>query len=134
MKNREFKLSRRAMMTALTSTTVASSVAICQPLQSPDATLIALGDKFNHLTATWDDLARRTNDTYENVDIIGLIETIDPIEKAIVATPAKTIEGLLVKARAANWSREGRINPELEQSTDQKMAWSIVRDLIGLSR
>ena len=117
-------------MTALICGPGVSSAAICQPLQSPDAALIALGDQFNQLTDTWDELARQTNDTYENVDIIGLIETLDPIEAAIVATPAKTIEGLLVKARAAYWSREGCIHPELEESTDKKMAWSIVRDLI----
>ncbi len=121
-------------MAALACTPVVSSAAICEQLPSPDAELIALGDRFNHLTDTWDELARQTNHTYENVDIIGLIETIDPIEVAIVATRAKTIEGLLVKARAANWSREGHINPEKEECTDQKMAWSIVRDLIYLTR
>jgi hypothetical protein len=128
------KLSRRALMTALACTPVISNAAICQPLPSPDAELIALGDQFSHLTHTWDKLAIQTDHTYANVDIIGLIETINPIEAAIVATPAKTIDGLLVKARAANWSREGHIYPEIEETTDKKMAWSIVRDLIYLSR
>ena len=121
-------------MAALACTPVVSSAAISKQLPSPDAELIALGDQFNHLTDTWDELARLTDHTYDGVDNIGLIETMNPIEAAIVAIPAKTIDGLFVKARAANWSREGRINPEQEESTDKKMAWSIVRDLIYLSR
>ena len=128
----EKRLSRRALVTALVCAPVVSNVAICPPLSSPDATLIALGDQFNQLTGIWDELARQTNDTYLNVDIIGLVEAINPIENAIVTTHAKTIEGLLVKARAANWSREGRIFPEQEETTDKKMAWSIVRDLVQL--
>lgn len=133
MKKYGFKLSRRKLMAGVACASVTSSAAIRERLPSQDAELIALGHQFDHLTKIWDELARRTNHTYDNVDIIGLIETLDPIEAAIVATRAKTIEGLLVKARAANWSREGRIHPETESSTDKKMAWSIVRDLIDLT-
>lgn len=133
MQKYEFNLSRRTLLMALTCAPGVSSVAMPERGHSPDEKLIALGAQFDHLTRTWDHVARQSHHTYENVDIIGLIETIDPIEAAIVATRAKTTEGLLVKARAANWSREGRINPEAEASTDKKMAWSIVRDLIELS-
>ena len=133
MKSDRFNLSRRTLLTSLACAPGVSGLAIGKSLQSPDTELIALGAQFNELTRTWDDFARRTNHTYNNFDIVGLIEFIDPIEATIVATRAKTLEGLLVKARAANWSREGRICPEAEESTDLKMAWSIVRDLLDLS-
>lgn len=129
----EITLSRRSLVTALVCTPIVSQAAASPTLPSPDAALKALGRQFNHLCQTWDELARRTNHTYEGVDIIGLIETLSPIEAAIVAARATTIEGLLVKAQAADWSRQGRIHPELEECTDRKMAWSIVRDLIELS-
>jgi hypothetical protein len=133
MQKYRISLSRRTLLTALICAPGISSQAVAGLPCSPDSDLIAFGDQFDHLTRTWDSVARQTNHTYNNFDIIGLTEVINPIESAIVATRAKTIEGLLVKARAANWSREGRINPEAEASTDEKMAWSIVRDLIELS-
>lgn len=130
----ETTLSRRSLVIALVCTPIVSQAAASPTLSSPDAALMALGQQFNHLCQTWDELARLTNHTCEGVDIIGLIETLSPIEAAIVAARATTIEGLLVKARAANWSRQGRIHPELEECTDRIMAWSIVRDLMELSR
>ena len=133
MKSDRFNLSRRSLLTSLACASGVSSLVLGKSLQSPDTELIALGVQFNELTRTWVHLARQTNHTYENVDIVGLIGAINPIEAAIVARRAKTIEGLLVKARAANWSREGRVCPEAEESTDKKMAWSIVRDLLDLS-
>ena len=75
-------------------------------------------------------MARQTDHSYDNFDIIALIEKISPIEAGIVSTKSKTIGGLLVKARATNWSREGRLYPEHEKSTDQKMAWSIMRTIM----
>ena len=134
MENDQFNLSRRTLLSALVCAPDVSNKAVSEQRCSPDAGLIVLGAEFDHLTRTWDTVARQTNHTYNNFDIIGLIEVINPIEAAIVSTRAKTIEGLLVKARAAKWSREDRIYPEAEETTDKKMAWSIVRDLIDLRR
>lgn len=104
----EITLSRRSLVTTLVYAPAVLRAAASPPLSSPDSELMALGQRFNHLCQTWDELARRTNHTYEGVDIIGLIETLSPIEAAIVAARATTIEGLLVKARAANWSRQAQ--------------------------
>jgi hypothetical protein len=123
-----------ACMSALTSAAALHSARLYKYSQAQDKKLISLGLRFNSLTRTWDDVAIKTHHSYNNFDIIALIEAIIPIEADIVSTQAKTIDGLLVKARAANWSREGCINPEHEGSTDQKMAWSIVRDLIQWSK
>jgi hypothetical protein len=62
-----------------------------------------------------------------------LLDRLGPVEEAIVATPARTIAGLYVKARAANWSREGQIDPMVQECTDERLAWSIVRDLMLLA-
>jgi len=134
MRSDQFNLSRRTLVASVACTAVVIRTMFDNAPRSPDAELVAFGRRLQHLTQTWDELAHQTNNTYDNVDILGLIEKLNPIESAIVRLPAKTIEGLLVKARAANWSREGRINPEKEISTDKKMAWSIVRDLLELSR
>jgi hypothetical protein len=47
--------------------------------------MIALGAQFNELSRSWHDFARRTNLTYENVEIAGLIGAVNSIEAAIVA-------------------------------------------------
>ena len=59
-------------MAALACTPVVSSAAISKQLPSPDAELIALGDQFNHLTDTWDELARLTIEFYKRNYIEGL--------------------------------------------------------------
>src|ERR1700676_184420 len=125
MRKDRFKVSRRTLLMALSCAPGVSNIAIRQRVNSPDTELIALGAQFDCLAQTWDHIERQSNHTYETF-IVGLIEAINPIEAAIVASRAKTIEGLLVKARAANWSREGHIYPEEEISTDERMAWSIV--------
>jgi hypothetical protein len=103
---------------------------------SPDAELIALGRQFDAITSAFDDAFRQVrpgNDLKQKAldrKMDGLLDLLGPVEAAIVATPARTIAGLYVKARAANWSREGLIDPLAEECTDERMAWSIVRDLI----
>jgi hypothetical protein len=140
MTDDQFNPSRRkfvaniACLPALTSADGLQNTRFDKYSQAQDTKLISLGLHFDRLTRTWDDAALKTHNTYDNFDIVALIESINPIEAGIVSTQAKTIDGLLVKAHAANWSREGRINPEYERSTDQKMAWSIVRDLIQWSK
>jgi hypothetical protein len=95
--------------------------------------LIVLGREFDRITGSWADLLQGHGDTDTEIRKINqLLELLGPIETAIVATPARTIEGLCIKARAANWSREGKIDPLNELCTDERMAWSIVRDLMQL--
>ena len=49
-----------------------------------------------------------------------------------VATPATTMEGLYVKARAGCWALLGDLDADEHASADQRMALSIMRDLIRL--
>lgn len=53
------------------------------------------------------------------------------IEEAIISHPARTLAGLLVKARAAMNSAISR-NPGDGASTDLALAWSVARDLSNL--
>lgn len=59
------------------------------------------------------------------------------IARQIVSEPARTIAGLMVKARAASWCRCGEISEEEidaeEAATDTRLCFSIVRDLLALS-
>jgi hypothetical protein len=91
-----------------------------------DAELVALGNKF-------DEIANALDDAIENkTDLMDLLEQLRPIDAALAATSAKSIDGLRVKARAACWSRLGDLDPTDESTTDRRMALSIVRDLIRL--
>ena len=54
-----------------------------------------------------------------------------------MATPATTIEGVYVKARATAWAIEnefGLLDPTKEPSSNSRLAASIVRDLLNLTK
>jgi hypothetical protein len=108
------KFSRRTMLGGLAS-------APMLPREANDTSLIALGREFNAITAAIDDGGST-----------ALWDRLGPLETAIVAAPAHTIEGFCVKARAACWARLGDLDPTAEATADQRMALSIVRDLIRL--
>ena len=44
---------------------------------------------------------------------------------------ARTLQGISVKAKAAAWCREG--DDSFEPTTDERLAWGIVRDLVSMS-
>lgn len=82
----------------------------------PDADLIELGQRLN---VACDALRRSADDKFEMH-----CAALDPIEDAIAAQRATTIDGLAVKARAA--TRWGITPGDIADS----MAKSIVRDLL----
>jgi hypothetical protein len=87
-----------------------------------DTELVALGKQFDALTRVLD-----------AADLWGdMAYALDRIERAILNTQAKTMEGLRVKARAACWARLGDLDPASGSTTDERMALSIIRDLIRL--
>jgi hypothetical protein len=63
-----------------------------------------------------------------------IYDRLIPIEKAIVAIPAKTMEEVRVKVHIAAWCFDGEtINPLDEaETTDKQMAVSITLDLIDM--
>jgi hypothetical protein len=82
------------------------------PGQRPDAELIDLGRQFEEIAAALDG---------DNAE--AALDRLAVIEPTIVAMPAATIEGILVKARAACWTLSGDLNPN-GPTTDVRMALS----------
>jgi hypothetical protein len=85
---------------------------------SPDAVLVALGRKFDALSAELA-MLQKQDDPFSSADMPGktcgrdeitrpplerieaVLTSLDPIERAIIAIPARTVVGLGVKARHA---------------------------------
>jgi hypothetical protein len=93
---------------------------------SSDSRLIALGRELAAIPAALD---RST----EHCEASALLERIDGLSDAIVATPARTLQGLFIKARATAWALEGDFDPAKESSINDRLAASIVRDLLNLA-
>jgi len=92
-----------------------------------DANLIALGQVF-------DSLAARVDVAIDNgFDLdCDLLKAFGRVHDQILSGQATTMEGLFVKARAAAWGLFGDFQPHEQTSTADKMALSIIRDLIRL--
>jgi hypothetical protein len=115
-------ISRRS---ALLSAALIPASSMFKPAQTPatDPVLLALGRKFDALTEKLDSDLNMPWET---------LAEFSRVEAQIVATPATTIEGLCVKARAACWALLGDLDSNEQSTTDKRMAHSIVRDLIRL--
>jgi hypothetical protein len=94
---------------------------------STDNQLLYLGCEFTKVVAKID---RAIDQGAELCD--EWLDTLSHLDAEIVATPATTIVGLWVKARAACWARLGDLDTPDEATTDHRMALSIVRDLVRL--
>jgi hypothetical protein len=103
-----------------------SLAAIVNESESPnDRKLMVLGRRFDSLASEIDGAIEYGSYPRQNT-----LEELSRVESEIVATPATTISGLRVKARAACWALLGDLQPEGESTTDKRMALSMVRDLI----
>jgi len=105
-----------------------STSAVAAGLSSFDEELIALGRQLDSIQAALD----RASDHDETLLLLDRIETLSA---AIVKTPAKTLQGLYVKARATAWALEndcGLLDPEKESTINDRVAASIIRDLLKL--
>ena len=110
-------ISRRDMVAGIATTLTTTPAGA-----KMDTELVALGSQFDALTRVLD-----------AADLWGdMAYALDRIERAILNTQAKTMEGLRVKARAACWARLGDLDPASGSTTDERMALSIIRDLIRL--
>jgi hypothetical protein len=98
-----------------------------EEIHSGDATLIALGRQFDEVTAQIDHAIDHKSDL-----AAGTLDQLGLIEAEILSTQAKTIDGLQVKARAACWGLLGDLDVAGQSTTNERMALSIVRDLIRL--
>jgi hypothetical protein len=119
--------SRRAVVCLLASAPAvpAAVPAAAADAISPDAELIALVRQLDLIPAALD----RTGDHDE---AMALLDKIDSLSAAVVAKPAKTLEGLCAKARATGWALQDGFDPTKESSITTRVAASIVRDLLEL--
>ena len=106
-----------------------SAVALCSSARAvgADVVLVALGQRFDALAAQID----HSIDHGSDVAWQALEEAV-LIHAEIVATPATTMEGLYVKARAGCWALFGDLDADENSSADHRIALSIMRDLIRL--
>lgn len=99
-----------------------------------DAELVALGRRFAQLAAEFDFLlAQPISHDPDCCKFFGLIERLEPVEYRLTNLPATSIRGLSVKVEVARWSKQGVIDPSSHTCLDDRMAWSIVRDLLAIA-
>ena len=123
--NAKTMLSRRSILKGLAVAPTLSAPMAAAEAISHDEGLIALGQQLFSIRAALDHAG-------EHDEVMGLLERIDTVSDAIVAMPAKTVQGLYVKARATAWALLDDIDPMEESSINDRVAASIVRDLIRL--
>jgi len=97
------------------------------PSSRADVVLVALGQRFDVLAAQVDhSIDHGSHIAWDALDEFALIHA------EIVATPATTLEGLYVKARAGCWALLGDLDADEHSSAEHRIALSIMRDLIRL--
>jgi hypothetical protein len=100
-----------------------------------DSNLIALGSQFEEIAANVKKLQNSASPT-DHLELEAMLGRLEPIELAIMATPAQSVAGLGVKARHAAYAMSeywnapiqivGMIGPSsLDRSSMQK-CWRIV--------
>jgi hypothetical protein len=101
---------------------------------SPDDRLIELGNQFDKLGKVIDE--RMAADSYRNIDKDSEWQEIRKVYEEIISTPAKTFDGLRVKARVyAFWQDDVDIDLDYvrvpgEKAIGTRVAESILRDLL----
>ena len=115
-------LSRRSALRSLAvSPLVVTSIPA--PCIQSDALLLALGRRFAAVATKLDD----------GIDVSwDLLEELDQVLALIIGTPATTLEGLAVKARVTCWALLGDLDLNDQSPANERMALSMVRDLIRL--
>lgn len=117
------KFSRRTVVCALAIAPTVSASNLAAASSADDTKLVSLGSE---LASVWEAVAQ----TADHDQVMALLERTDRLSAAIVATPAETIAGLRVKARATAWALEDDLDPTKQSSQNERMAASIVRDLL----
>jgi hypothetical protein len=121
-------LSRRAVVGGLAFAPALSAPTVTAGMKSLDADLVEL-DRQLHLT-----IAALDSSSDHDETMLRLRE-IEDLNAAMVATHAKTLHGLYLKARATAWaliSENGPLDPAKELTLNDQISASIVRDLLNL--
>src|SRR5262245_53893098 len=95
-----------------------------------DAELLALVREFNRIGDKITEHHRLAELDEEYLD--PLYEELQPVEKQIIETPARTLAGLSAKAAVCYWCNCGQIDPDPDGPTFTRVAKSILTDLMRL--
>lgn len=96
-----------------------------------DSHLIKLGRQFEQ---AWSQERQVSRDTTASENAVSkAVAAVRRIVRRIETTPAKSLAGLRVKARAVAWCHGGRRNVSLREkpTTDVRLAQSIIADLLA---
>jgi hypothetical protein len=116
------QISRRSAL-YFAATTPTLAVPIHLAIADADTVLLELGHQFDAISAQLD---------HELHTEWKTLKEFDRILEQIVCTPATTLDGLLVKARAGCWVLLGDFESADESAAGAPMAFAIMRDLIRL--
>jgi hypothetical protein len=94
-----------------------------------DVCLFRLGDRFDAVAAQVDHAIEHSLD----IEWVTL-EELGRVEAEILRRPATTIEGLCTKARVACWAVIGDLDDSEQSNAYERIALSIIRDLVRLHR
>jgi hypothetical protein len=75
--------------------------------------------------------------TSDHDTAIATVDYIETLGEQMVRTEAKTLEGLCAKAQATGWAIEFEfdlLDPTKEESSNTRLAASIIRDLLVMSK
>lgn len=133
-------LSRRRLL----ARTAAAAPAAALPLAAaagpvhPDAGLLRLGAAMEAAAAreraVWATIGTVDDGTYEAAAGRAADETFAVIRR-IERVPARTVDGLRVKALALAWCRCGEpLEPDAGETADVRLAYAIARDLLATGR
>ena len=120
--------SRRSLLAGATLLAAAPVAAVAAPPSHPDAVLLALGAE---LDARWaaERIASKTVESDEELDRI--CEHTGAIAHQIAGTPATTLAGYRVKARAISWCHDGEPVDLGDDSTAHDFANRLIADLLA---
>jgi hypothetical protein len=62
--------------------------------------------------------------------VTKVLQELETVEAHVINLRARSFQGLQAKALIAEWVRQGNLNVDDGASWDERIAWSIVRDLI----
>jgi len=118
--------SRRRFIAALASLPLFDSVTSAE-IATKDEELINLGRRFASLASKIDHAMEN------NLDLPWTVLThLGEIQDQILKYEATTTAGLCAKAQTVCWGRLGDLNPTKDMNPADRMALSIIRDLIRL--
>lgn len=114
-------MSRRSVLGSLAAAPALGSKGLSTKRCTPDVQLLRFGYEFIEVAGKIDDAINGKSELTDE-----LLDHLSSLDAKIIATPAITIDGLCVKAKAACWARLDDLDPANQPTTDKRQAHGIV--------